>query len=61
MIRPTPPTDIVEHPERSHDYLSNAHMPEPSDNSVEPKSGSIQFGFDPSSVGPDCTGTSMKE
>ena len=60
VIRPTPPTDIVEHPERSHDYLSNAHMPEPSDNSDESKSGSIQFSFDPSSVGPDCTGSSVK-
>ena len=56
VIRPTPPTDMVEHPERSHDYLSNAPMPEPSDNSDEPKSGSIQFNFDPSSVGTDCTG-----
>ena len=56
VIRPTPPTDMVEHPERSHDYLSNVSMPEPSDSSDEPKSGSIQFNFDPSSVGTDCTG-----
>ena len=55
MIHPTPPTDIVEHPERSNDYLSNAPMSEPSDNSDDPKSGSIQFSFDPSSVGPDCS------
>ena len=56
MICPTPPTDIVEHPERNDDCLSNAPMPEPSNNSDEPKSGSIQFSFDPSNVGPDCTG-----
>ena len=29
VIRPTPPTDIVEHPERGHDFLSNAPIPEP--------------------------------
>ena len=30
-------------------------MPEPSDNSDEPKSGSIQFSFDPSRVGLECS------
>ena len=55
-IRPIPPTDIVEHPERMHDILSNAPLPAPSKND-EPKSGSIQFNFDPSNDDPQCTVT----
>ena len=27
VIRPTTPTDVVEHPERSHDLLSNEPIP----------------------------------
>ena len=57
MIRPTPPTDTVEHPERSHDFLSNDPIPEPSTNDDEPKPGSIWFDFDPSNVDPQCTST----
>ena len=32
VIRPTPPTEIVEHPERIHDFLTNDPIPEPSKN-----------------------------
>ena len=57
VIRPTPPTDIIEHPERSHDFLSNDPIPEPSTNDDEPKPVSIRFDFDPSNVDPQCTST----
>ena len=57
MIRPTPPTDIVEHPERTHDILSNDPIPEPSKNDDDHKPGSIQFDFDPSNVDPQSTST----
>ena len=39
VIRPTLPTDVVEHPERSHDLLSNKPIPEPSMNDEQPKPG----------------------
>ena len=39
VIRPTLPTDVVEHPERSHDLLSNKPIPEPSMNDKQPKPG----------------------
>ena len=47
VVRPTPPTDVVEHPERNEDIFSNDPIPEP--NVIDdPKSGSIKFSFDPS-------------
>ena len=60
VIRPTPPTDLVEHPERNDDYLSNAPIPEPSDNVDEPKSGSIHFSVDHSTIPPDNPDRSSK-
>ena len=60
VIRPTPPTDIIEHPQRHHDFLSNAPLPKPSDNSDEHKSGSIQFTFDPAGGDSNCTVVSNK-
>ena len=57
VIRPTPPTDVVEYPERSHDLLSNEPIPEPSMNDDNPKPGCIQFDFDPSNVDTQCNST----
>ena len=57
VIRPTPPTDVVEYPERSHDLLSNEPIPEPSMNDDNPKSGSIQINFDPSNLDAQCNST----
>ena len=57
VIRPTPPNDVVEYPERSHDLLSNEPIPEPSMIDDNPKSGSIQFDFDPSNVDAQCNST----
>ena len=44
-VRPTPPTDVVEHPERNDDVFSNDPIPEPTVND-DPKPGSINFTFD---------------
>ena len=44
VIRPTPPSDIVDHPERSH-FLINKPIHEPSKNDAESKPV-IQFDFD---------------
>lgn len=48
-VRPTPPppTDVVEHPERNDDILSNDPIPDPIVND-EPKPTSIGFSSDPS-------------
>ena len=60
VIRPMPPTEIVEHPERCDDRLSNAAIPEPSDKIDEPKPGSIHFSFDPSTDAPHSVHNSPK-
>ena len=57
VIRPTPSAGIVEHPERTHDFLSNAPIPGPSTKNDDSKTGSIQFNFDPSNVDPQSTST----
>ena len=57
VIHPTSPTDVVEHPERSHDLLSDEPIPEPSMNDDNPKPGSVQFDFDPSDVDTQCSST----
>ena len=57
VIRPTPPTGIFEHPERTHDFLSNAPIPDPSTKDDDFKTGSIQFDFDPSNVDQQSTST----
>ena len=51
---------MVEHPERNDDYLSNAPIPAPSDNVNEPKSGSIHFSVDHSTIPPDNPDRSSK-
>ena len=57
MIRPTPPTEVSEHPQRAHDFLSNAPLRNPPE---EHKYGSIQFSFDPAGVDSICIGDSTK-
>lgn len=57
VIHPTPPTGIVEHPERTHDFLSNALIPEPYTKNDDCKTGSMQFDFNPFNVDPQSTST----
>ena len=60
MIRPTPPTEVIEHLQRAHDFLSNAPLPKPSKDSDEHNSASIQFSFDPANGESDCTSVPIK-
>ena len=43
IIHPTPPTGIFEHPDRTHDFLSNAPIPDLSTKDDKFKTGSIQY------------------
>ena len=60
VIRPTPPTGIAEHPERTRDFLSNAPIPEPCTKNDISNTGSTQFDFDPSNVDPHSTLTKRR-